>query len=95
MTIIDGGGDQRLFAPFASLMQPGSRSESADRVERGVSVSGYPGWERWDRGTHNGELGIAVNRRVLVQIEGRSVETIDTLHMLLDATDLARLASLP
>jgi hypothetical protein len=91
--IIDAGGNQRLFQPFASLLARGPGTETTDGFERGVSVDGYPAWEKWDAGTRNGEIGVDVERRFLVQLEGRRVESVDALRAILDATDITGLAA--
>jgi hypothetical protein len=94
LKIIDGGGNPRLFAPFAGLMASGFRTDSGNGFERSATIRNAPGWEKWDSGTRNGELGVAVSRRFLVQLEGHDVETIEALHTLVDAADLDGLASL-
>jgi hypothetical protein len=91
--IIDAGGNQRLFQPFASLLARGAGTETKDGFERGVSIDGYPAWEKWDAGTRNGEIGVDVERRFLVQLEGRRVESINALRAIMDATDITGLAA--
>jgi hypothetical protein len=92
--ILDSGLNQVLFAPFAMFMASGYEKETQDGFERSVDVGGNPGWEKWDKGTRNGDLNVIVNRRFLVQVEGRSVDDIRTLHTVLDRTDLKKLAAL-
>jgi hypothetical protein len=92
--IMDSGFNQVLFAPFAMFMAAGYEKETQDGFERSVNVGGNPGWEKWDKGTKNGELSVVVSKRFLVQLDGRSVDDMKTLHAVLDQTDLKKLASL-
>jgi hypothetical protein len=92
--IIDSGFNQVLFAPFTMLMAAGYEKETQDGFERSVNVGGNPGWEKWDKGTRNGELSVVVNKRFLVQLEGHSLDDVKTLHTVLEQTDVKKLASL-
>jgi hypothetical protein len=92
--IMDSGFNQVLFAPFAMFMTAGYEKETQDGFERSVNVGGNPGFEKWDKGTKNGELTVVVSKRFLVQVEGHDVADEKVLHNILDKTDLAKLASL-
>jgi hypothetical protein len=92
--IVDSGFNQLLFAPFSMFMAAGYEKETQDGFERSVNVAGNPGWEKWDKGSKNGELSVVVSKRFLVQVEGHGVDDIKTLHTVLDQTDLAKLATL-
>lgn len=92
--IMDSGFNQLLFTPFTMFMAAGYEKETQDGFERSVNVGGNPGWEKWDKGSKNGELNVVVNKRFLVQVEGHGIDDIKTLHTVLDQTDLKKLASL-
>jgi hypothetical protein len=92
--IMDSGFNQLLFTPFTMFMTAGYEKETQDGYERSVNIGGNPGWERWDKSTKNGELNVVVNKRFLVQIEGRDIDDVKTLHAVLEQTDLKKLASL-
>jgi hypothetical protein len=92
--IMDSGFNQMLFTPFTMFMASGYEKETQEGFERSVNVAGNPGWEKWDKGTRNGELNVVVNKRFLVQVEGQNIDDIKTLHAVLDQTDLKKLASL-
>jgi hypothetical protein len=92
--IMDSGYNQLLFTPFAMFMAAGYEKETQDGFERSVNVGGNPGWEKWDKGSKNGELSVVVGKRFLVQLEGHGVDDVKTLHTVLDQTDLKKLASL-
>jgi hypothetical protein len=92
--IMDSGFNQLLFTPFTMFMAAGYEKETQDGFERSVNVAGYPGWEKWDKDSKNGELNVVVNKRFLVQLEGHGVDDIQTLHTVLERTDLKKLAAL-
>lgn len=92
--ILDSGFNQLLFAPFTMFMTAGYEKETQDGFERSVMIAGNPGWERWDKNTKNGELNVVVNKRFLVQLEGRNIDDVKALHAVLEQTDLKKLAAL-
>jgi hypothetical protein len=92
--IMDSGFNQLLFTPFTMFMAAGYEKETQDGFERSVNIGGNPGWEKWDKGSKNGELSVVVGKRFLVQLEGHDVDDIQTLHTVLDQTDLKKLAEL-
>jgi hypothetical protein len=92
--IMDSGFNQLLFTPFSMLMAADYEKETQDGFERSVKIGDYPGWEKWDSGSKNGELSVVVNKRYLVQLEGHGIDDVKQLREVLDKTDLAKLAAL-
>jgi hypothetical protein len=92
--IVDSGFNQLLFAPFSMMMAADYEKETQDGFERSVKIGDFPGWEKWDSGTKNGELSLVVNKRFLVQLEGHGVDDVKALRDVLDKTDLTKLAAL-
>ena len=60
--IMDSGFNQLLFTPFTMFMAAGYEKETQDGFERSVNVAGNPGWEKWDKGSRNGELNVVVEQ---------------------------------
>ena len=94
LKIMDSGFNQLLFAPFAMFMSAGYEKETQDGFERSVNVNGNPGWEKYSKGSRDGELNVVVNKRFLVQVEGRGIDDTKALRAVFDATDVKKLASL-
>ncbi|MFN7914665.1 MAG: hypothetical protein U0Q55_04950 [Vicinamibacterales bacterium] len=92
--VMDSGFNQLLFAPFAMMMAAGYEKETQDGFERSLMIGNNPGWEKWDKGTKNGELSVVVGKRFLVQLEGRELDDVKTLRTVLDQTDLKKLEGL-
>jgi len=92
--IVDSGLNQLLVAPFAMFLAVGYEKQTENGYEKGVKVGEYPGWEKWDDKDKDGELNAIVNKRFIVQIEGRNLESVKSLHTVMNATDLKKLAEL-
>jgi len=68
--------------------------DPSQRDEKSVKVGDYPGWEKWNQEGKDGELNVVVNKRFIVQIEGRGIEDTKILHDVMQRTDLKKLANL-
>jgi hypothetical protein len=90
--IVDSALNQMLVAPFAMFLAAGYEKETERGYEKGVKVGDYPGWEKWDSESKDGELNAIVNKRFIVQIEGRQIDNVKILHNVMDSTDLKKLA---
>lgn len=90
--IVDSALNQMLVAPFAMFLAVGYEKETDRGYEKGVKIGEYPGWEKWDSEDKDGELNAIVNKRFIVQIEGRRIDNMKVLHSLMDSTNLKRLA---
>ena len=82
-----------LIAPFAMMLTSGYEKETENGYEKSVKVGEFPGWEKWNSAGKDGELNAIVNKRFMVQVEGRNIDDPKTLHDLLAATDLKKLDS--
>ena len=92
--IVDSALNQILVAPFAMFLAVGYEKETERGYEKGVKVGEYPGWEKWDSESKDGELNAIVNKRFIVQIEGQQIENVKILHSVMDSTNLKKLADL-
>jgi hypothetical protein len=92
--IVDSALNQILVAPFAMFLAVGYEKETEHGYEKGVKIGEYPGWEKWDSGRKEGELNAIVNKRFIVQIEGRNIDSMKVLHGLMDNTGLKKLAEM-
>lgn len=90
--IIDSALNQILVAPFSMFLAVGYEKETDHGYEKGVKVGEYPGWEKWDSEDKEGELNVIVNKRFIVQIEGRRIENMKVLHSAMENINLKKLA---
>jgi hypothetical protein len=82
------------MAPFAMFLSAGYEKETEDGYEKSVKVGEYPGWEKWNSGSKDGELNAVVGKRFLLTLEGNGLESTKVLYDLAQATDLAKLAAM-
>jgi hypothetical protein len=92
--IVDSALNQLLVAPFAMFLTTGYEKETESGYEKSVKVGQYPGWEKWDTESKNGELNVIVNSRFIVQVEGQGLDNVKMLHTVMEQTDLKKLATL-
>lgn len=93
LKITDSAFNQMLIAPFAMFLTAGYEKETEKGYEKSVKVGEYPGWEEWNDDGKDGELNAIVNKRFMVQIRGRNIESPKVMHELAAATNLAQLAA--
>jgi hypothetical protein len=94
VSVMDSAFNQLLVIPFSAFLTAGYEKETEDGYEKSVKVAGNPGWEKWSTNAKNGELNAFVNKRFVVQIEGRHVDDTKTLYQLADAMPLSKLVDL-
>ncbi len=92
--VVDSGFAAMLVAPWSMMLASGFSRESSDGYEKGVSVKGQPGFEKWDSDSKNGELNILVNKRFLVSIDGNDIADTKMLHEIADTMDFGKFATL-
>jgi X-X-X-Leu-X-X-Gly heptad repeat protein len=92
--IVDSGLNQVLLTPYAMFLAAGYEKQTTDGYEKSTKVAGHPGWETWNKDSHDGELNLVVGKRFLVTFEGNGIADTTVLHELAGVTNLARLAAL-
>lgn len=90
--IVDSALNQLIVAPFAMFLAVGYEKETDHGYEKGVKIGQHPGWEKWDSEDKDGELNAIVNKRFIVQIEGRNIDSMKVLHAVMNSTNLEKLA---
>jgi hypothetical protein len=94
VTVTDSGLNQLFMVPFGMFLTAGYEKETENGYEKSAKIAGYPGWEKWNSSSKNGEVNAFVNKRFLVQIEGDDVEDTKVLHQLAESSNLAKLAAM-
>lgn len=93
-SVIDTGYRQMFFMPYMMMMAVGYEKESGTGYEKGTTVSGNPGFEKWDSESKDGELAVVVNKRFFVQLQGRNIPDNSVLRDLMGQVDLGKLAGM-
>jgi hypothetical protein len=89
--IMDGAFNAPLYT-FVTMAAQFAR-ESTEGYEKGVTLDGNPGVEKWRKDGGDAELNIVVGKRFFVEIEGSGI-TPDLVREVWGSVDRARLAGL-
>ena len=92
--IVDSAFNQILVAPWAMFLAAGYEKETDDGYEKSTTVSGHPGFEKWNTTRKDGELNIVVAKRFLVSVEGDKLNDVKDLHDFAAKVDFSKLAAL-
>jgi hypothetical protein len=93
-TLVDSGFNQLLLLPYMWIQHAGYEKETEHGYEKSVKVAGFPGFEKWNAEGRDGELNAFVQKRYILQLEGRNIADLKVLHQFAQAADLGKLASL-
>ena len=80
--------------PYTWITNTGYEKETESGYEKAVKVAGNPGFEKWNSEGKDGEVNAFINKRFILQIEGRNIDDPKVLHQLAAAADLGKLANL-
>ena len=90
--IVDTAMAQMLTMPYQMFMMTGYSRETDEGYEKASKVAGNPGWEKWDSGSKQAEIGVIVAQRFLVTVSGRDVESAQPVKDVVAKMDLGKLA---
>jgi hypothetical protein len=77
MTIIDTGGLGMAMMGVAQWSTVTVDKESDDGYERTTTIEGHKAFESWNNKSQSGEVAVIVNKRFVVQADGRNVDMND------------------
>lgn len=89
--LVDGAYNSMMYVGITMAAQ--FSRESTEGYEKGVTIAGNPGIEKWTKSSKNAELTVMVGKRFLVEIHGNGVEPED-VKKFYAAVDLGKLAAL-
>ncbi len=89
--IVDGAYNSFLYAGVTMAAQ--FSRESTEGFEKGVTIDGNPGVEKWSKADKRGELTVVVGKRFLVTIDASPVES-GYVRSVYGTLDIAKLAAL-
>ena len=92
--VVDTAMSALLTMPYQMLLATGYSKESSHGYEKATTISGQPGWVKWNSTDKVAELGVIVNKRFLVTADGREVADAKTVEGFISKMDLGRLAGL-
>ena len=91
--INDTALNQLILAPLSMFLAAGYQERSDDGYKKSVTLSGYPGYEEWQKNDKHAELTVLVDKRFMVKADGSRVDSPDVVRAFVEAVDLKRLAA--
>ena len=89
--IVDGAYNSLIYAGVTMAAQ--FSHESTEGFEKGVTIDGNPGLEKWNKASKRGELNVVVGKRFLVSVEASPVDA-EFARTVFSSVDRAKLAAL-
>lgn len=94
MQVSDSAFNQMLLVPYSMFLASGYEKETSEGYEKSTKVGEFPGWEKWNIEDKISELNVVVNKRFIVQVEGRRLDAAGTLQTAIASVDLRKMAAL-
>ena len=89
--VTDSAYNALMLMPFSWISNMGYEKQTETGYEKAVKVSGFPGLEKWDTKSKDGELTLVANKRYIVNLEGSDLDDVKVLHSLAEAMALSKL----
>ena len=88
--IFDYNYIQGLSAAYA--MAVNMNIENGEQLHRGEKFGNYPGWIEWNKKSNDGTIGVIVNDRIFIIVEGHNGVSLDDLRSVMGKLDLDGIA---
>jgi len=89
--ITDSAYNALMLVPFSFVSNMGYEKETEHGYEKAVKVAGFPGLEKWNTESKNGELTLVANKRYIVELEGDDIGDLKVLHSLAESMAIGKL----
>ena len=63
-----------MLVPFSWVSNMGYEKETETGYEKAVKVAGFPGLEKWNTESKDGELTLVASKRYIVELEGDRID---------------------
>ena len=91
VTITDTAAAMMLLMPVRMMVATGYSKETSRGYEKATTIAGQPAVEKWQTENKDGELTILAKDRFIVEVRGRDVASVKTLHDFASKIDLDKL----
>lgn len=89
--ITDSAYNALMLLPFSWVTNTGYEKETETGYEKAVKIAGFPGLEKWNTESKDGELTLVANKRYIVELEGNDIDDTKVLHQLAESMALSKL----
>jgi hypothetical protein len=90
VTLADYNYAAGLTAAYS--MMANFSSEDENELQHGQKFGSYPGWVQWQKKSNNGTVGVILNDRIYLIIEGSGGVTLDDLQSVANSMNLDAIA---
>ena len=90
VTLADYNYAAGLTAAYS--MMANFSSEDENSLQHGEKFGSYPGWVQWQKKSNNGTVGVIVNDRIYLIVEGNGGPTLDDLRAVVNSMNLDAIA---
>jgi hypothetical protein len=94
LEITDAALAQMLLAPLTIFVGAGYSERNDDGYTKSITIAGNPGFEKWEKESRHAEVTAIVGNRFIVTADGRGVDGADPVRKVVEAVNLAKLASM-
>jgi hypothetical protein len=91
VTITDSAAAGLMLMPVRMMVAAGYSKETSSGYEKATTAAGQPAVEKWQPDDKRGELTILANDRFVIEVRGRDVANVKTLHDFAAKLDLGKL----
>ncbi len=90
VTIADYNYAAGLTAAYSMLAN--FSSEDENQLQRGEKFGSYPGWVQWQKKANSGTVGVIINDRIYLIVEGNGGPSLDDLRAVVNSINLDAIA---
>jgi hypothetical protein len=80
-----------MLVSFSWVSNMGYEKETETGYDKAVRVAGFPGLEKWNTESKDGELTLVANKRYIVELEGDDIDDPKVLNSLAESMSLGKL----
>ena len=91
VSITDSAAAGMLLMPVRMMVASGYSRETSSGYEKATTAAGQPAVEKWQADDKRGELTILASDRFVIELKGRNVANVKTLHDFAGKLDLGKL----
>jgi hypothetical protein len=90
VTLADYNYAAGLTAAYSMLAN--FSSEDENQLQHGQKFGSYPGWVQWQKKANSGTVGVILNDRIYLIVEGNGGPTLDDLQAVVNSMNLDAIA---
>lgn len=92
--IVDTVFNQMMYAPLALYLSAGFSTSDENGYKKGLTISGQPSFEEWDKNAKTGSVTMIVGKRFIVHVQTTAVDNTELAKSVANRIDTAKLAAL-